>query len=391
MKSKRASVGVFPENAFAKTMKRTALFLATWFSLISISYAQTNLIEWQTNWPTGINLNLITNQFQLPNSSAWFCGTSSALVGTSNGNSTNLLAQISASSLTYWTYFAASNTPVSLTPGKTLQVTANFYTVATAAPNTSRGLRIALLYAGTNNGVGQTIVSNGVVTPAGNARQTNYFGYCQVMNFGTAFSIPPLQTVVFTNGLSAANSDAVLSKSGDSVQIGPNGGGTTNDPAFVDNTNYTFVMSITEAATNSFTITTTIYGSTLSNSVAGTPGYISQTVTDTNYCYTNFDTFCLRPAAQSQVATLFTITSFEVQTITMPSASPAITYTVGSGGVLNLSWPSAGFWLQSQTNALAQGIGSNWSDVAGSTAVTNETFQLDASKGAVFFRLSSAP
>jgi predicted phage tail protein len=54
-----------------------------------------------------------------------------------------------------------------------------------------------------------------------------------------------------------------------------------------------------------------------------------------------------------------------------------------------MSWPSdhTGWQLQSQTNSLAFGLGTNWSDIAGS-AETNLVMVPLASSGAVFFRLA---
>ena len=345
----------------------------------------TNLIEWQTNWPSGSGTGaLVTNQFDLPYSSSWFSSPSAQCVGTANGDNTatNLINYNNGSSVTFWTYFAPTNTPVTLAPGKTLQVTMNFNLVGTASQNASRGLRIGLLYAGTNNGAGQMTYDNG------SPRQTNYWGYCQVMNFGTTFGVAPLQMDCFTNGVT--NTDAIISKSGDGVQIGSNSGGTTNDPGFEDGANYTMVMSISENSPTNVSITTTFYGSTLSNSVAGTPGFISQTVTDTNFCYTNFDTFCMRPAEQQEVSTEFIITSFQVQIITALSAPPPIKFNY-SGGALNLSWASSGWWLQAQTNSLTGGLGDNWVDVSGSTTVTSESIPVNPGNGSVFFRLSPNP
>ena len=53
--------------------------------------------------------------------------------------------------------------------------------------------------------------------------------------------------------------------------------------------------------------------------------------------------------------------------------APNLLSQVAGGNLLTLSWPAdhTGWRLQVQTNNLAQGLGTNWSDVAGST-ITNQ-------------------
>ncbi len=282
------------------------LFYLTILGVVALSLsakAQTNIIEDQTNWPFGNYVN--TNNIQtnnLPNSSFWYSGTSAIFNGT---NGTLVCGPIAAgSSFTCWTYYAPPNAPVTLSPGHTLQMTLNFMDYGTAPSNNSRGLRIGLLYSGANQS-----------TNTGTAPGANVVGYVQQMNYGNVFSEAPLQTVADTN-LNQIGS--IFSTSGVFAKIGSNGGGNTNDAGFADGVPYTMVMSIAEKSTNSINITTTFIGSTLTN------GTITQTVTDTNYCYTNFDTFCFRPAAGDEAATNFTFTSFEVETFPTPASGPFV-------------------------------------------------------------------
>ena len=60
-----------------------------------------------------------------------------------------------------------------------------------------------------------------------------------------------------------------------------------------------------------------------------------------------------------------------------------------NGNNLELSWPAdhTGWRLQSQTNTLATGLGTNWVDVAGSTTVNSVTNVINPTKGAVFYRM----
>ena len=69
---------------------------------------------------------------------------------------------------------------------------------------------------------------------------------------------------------------------------------------------------------------------------------------------------------------------------------PTLGYTVLGGGVIELSWTNAwSFKLQSQTNLLSVGLGTNWADYADTGNPVNVTN--DPANPAVFFRLISAP
>jgi uncharacterized protein with beta-barrel porin domain len=59
------------------------------------------------------------------------------------------------------------------------------------------------------------------------------------------------------------------------------------------------------------------------------------------------------------------------------------------GTQINLSWPPdhKGWRLQTQTNALSVGIGTNWVDVPGSTSNTTMIIGANPTNGAVFYRL----
>lgn len=65
-----------------------------------------------------------------------------------------------------------------------------------------------------------------------------------------------------------------------------------------------------------------------------------------------------------------------------------ITFSVTSN-VLTLLWPAdhTGWRLQAQTNSLANGLGTNWVDVAGATLVNSTNFTINPANGAVFYRL----
>jgi hypothetical protein len=60
-----------------------------------------------------------------------------------------------------------------------------------------------------------------------------------------------------------------------------------------------------------------------------------------------------------------------------------------TGNNLTLSWPGdhIGWRLQVQTNALTQGLGTNWVGVAGSTTTNQMTIPINPANGSVFYRL----
>jgi alpha-L-arabinofuranosidase len=70
------------------------------------------------------------------------------------------------------------------------------------------------------------------------------------------------------------------------------------------------------------------------------------------------------------------------------SASVAMN-TANAAGQLQISWPAdhTGWQLQSQTNNLTSGLGTNWLNVPGSDQTNQSAWLLDPTNGSVFFRL----
>jgi fibronectin-binding autotransporter adhesin len=64
-----------------------------------------------------------------------------------------------------------------------------------------------------------------------------------------------------------------------------------------------------------------------------------------------------------------------------------------SGGNLTLSWPAdhTGWYLQSQTNSVSKGLGTNWVDVPGSSTLNSITVPINAANPAIFYRMSLNP
>ena len=73
---------------------------------------------------------------------------------------------------------------------------------------------------------------------------------------------------------------------------------------------------------------------------------------------------------------------------TIPTTPTPISYSV-SGTTLTISWPAGylGWILQSQTNALNHGLGTNWVDVAGTAGVTLTNLTINPVNATMFFRL----
>lgn len=367
-------------------MKNLIALIAVFSGLILSSRAQTNIILLQTNWPTGGTNTLITNQFNLPVSSPWF--TSSSTTAPLVGSNGLLVASTTAltSSGTWTTYFGSTNTfgattnfattnnpIVQLSPGRTIQLAMNFTTVGSDVENSSRHLRFLLGYSGTNQ-----------LSKPG-TQQNPMTGYGQQMNFGQQFGVAPLETVALTN----VTGSSVLSSSSTLTQIGANSGGTTNDPGFIDGTNYTLLFSVSEVSPTNIYITTTFIGANLNN------GMITQTFTDTNYFdFTNYDTFVMRPNGSQGAFMQLQISSFSIMTFPIPSGSnvstnsPVIAASLAAGN-LTVSWPTnnIGWTLQTANNLLLPA----WSDVTGSSTTNKVIIPVNPAATSVFYRLSLNP
>ena len=80
--------------------------------------------------------------------------------------------------------------------------------------------------------------------------------------------------------------------------------------------------------------------------------------------------------------------SSEVSARPTSSAQPRLN-SVRAGNQFQLNWPAdhTGWQLQSQTNSLAVGLGTNWVNMTGSAQTNLVPVPLNTTNGAVFFRL----
>jgi hypothetical protein len=71
------------------------------------------------------------------------------------------------------------------------------------------------------------------------------------------------------------------------------------------------------------------------------------------------------------------------------SSAPVAIGATNAPGQLRIFWPAdhTGWQLQSQTNSLGVGLGTNWSNISSSTQTNQMLMQLNATNGAVFYRL----
>jgi hypothetical protein len=79
-----------------------------------------------------------------------------------------------------------------------------------------------------------------------------------------------------------------------------------------------------------------------------------------------------------------------MQVSARPTSSASVAMdAANAAGQLQISWPAdhTGWQLQSQTNNLISGLGTNWINVASSDQTNQFTVPLNSTDGSVFFRL----
>jgi hypothetical protein len=106
----------------------------------------------------------------------------------------------------------------------------------------------------------------------------------------------------------------------------------------------------------------------------------------TNVAAVKFD--FTTPTSENGYCGYSEIALFGMPTQVMATNPTYITVQV-TGNNLTLNWPSdhIGWRLQVQTNELAQGLGTNWADVAGSTGTNQMNIPINPASSSVFFRL----
>jgi len=84
------------------------------------------------------------------------------------------------------------------------------------------------------------------------------------------------------------------------------------------------------------------------------------------------------------------VTSSVATLAVVPNSAPTNLLFNVAGNSIQFSWPAdhTGWRLESQTNNLATGLGTNWRTVAGSTLTNQVAITVGATSGSVFFRLA---
>jgi PEP-CTERM motif len=294
------------------TMQRSIFLAFALAALCSFAVAAraADTVLLDDTWATGDR-----STQNLPTQSAWYANSSSTLTATTS----TMTGTDGTGSAEWLTYFTPS-TAQTLNVGDTLQVALTFNLGTVAAENTSRGVRIGLL--DFSNGTRLTADSYSTGSGTG-APGANVTGYMLNMNMGTTFGINgPLQTMA----RSTTSDVNLMGASGDYTAVGSNGGGSTGDPGFADGTSYTLTFSVTRTSASSVDITTAFSGGSLN---------IANTVTDSTYNYTGFDTFAIRPSGNASGAATWNFTEMKVDYIT-PVPEPT-TFALAGLGMLGLA------------------------------------------------------
>jgi hypothetical protein len=141
-------------------------------------------------------------------------------------------------------------------------------------------------------------------------------------------------------------------------------------------------------------LTAITYGGTLELDLAGqalSAGDSIQLFSATNYYGAFAAIVPATPGTGLAWNTNALTTNGALSVVSAISLTPAKINSVLSVNQLTLSWPAdhTGWILQSQTNTLGVGLGTNWVEVGGSSATNQATITINPAKGSVFYRLVS--
>jgi autotransporter-associated beta strand protein len=235
----------------------------------------------------------------------------------------------------------------------------------------------ALTLSGANTYIGATVISNGTLIVDGSLSSasavTNYGGTLAGAGTINGPVVVPAGTLRAGDlaGIGTLTINNSLTMQGNTVlRISKTGGVLTHDLVTgLTTANYGGTLIVSNVTSDSMALAAndafTLFSAGTHNghftSIVGTPG------TGLAYSFTN--------GVLSIVAT-------------MANNPTNITATV-SGSTLTLTWPAdhVGWILQSQTNSLAAGLGTNWVDVTGSTANNTNAITINPTSPSVFFRL----
>jgi len=245
---------------------------------------------------------------------------------------------------------------------------------------TMNGVR-TLFLTGNNTYSGATTVNNGTlevdgfnqgtgsVTVNNNATLTGAGGVAGAVSIAAGGTLAPGN---------AANTYAMLVISNSLALAGTN----------IMDVNKSGSVFLNDVITN---ITTVTYGGTLQLNLTGTALAAGDAI-KLYGCSLGTGAFAAITPATPGTGLLWdtsTLTSGVLTVIPAVNTVSTNITTVVTGSTLALSWPAdhTGWRLQVQTNGLATGLNTNWSDVSGSTTTNLINVTLDALNGAVFYRM----
>jgi len=256
-------------------------------------------------------------QQNLPTESRWFKGGAGTLdVVAPGGPLRGDLGAGSTSSASWTTYFASSGSPLTLAnTGDNLKVTWQFTLTGIGAQNNSQNFRLALI----------NTPESARLAADGNPGDAAYAGYGMFMNLApTLGNSNPFQLMERTNPVA---SSALLS-AGASWK-GLANGATTGNTGYVEDTLYTYTLSLTLNALGGLDIESIMAGGSLNNSGSATVTY-----TDATPNSLNFDTFSIRPSNATGAAQIFDTSLFKVEFTAVPEPSTLALLGAGFFGLI---------------------------------------------------------
>ena len=310
------------------------------------------------------------NKQNLPTDAAWFASSAGALAATTGA----MTLSMGTSAILAVTYFAPTNSPVSLSVGDTLQTTITFtFNGVNTAIGTSQGFRLALCDFSTN----RVSADFGSSTSQG----LNVSGYALFQNMATTFGSASPMDIRKRTTLTDAS---LLGTSGDWTSLITGPGNTNSFPGFANGTQYTLQISGQRTDVSSMQITMT--WANLANGAT-----LSTTTTDTSASNFSFDGLAIRPQTAATSAT--NIVFNEVRVDYLPAGTPPsintppqdqsvfagqnATFTVNASGSapLNYQWfYNNDTLLTNATNASITITNAQASDIGGYSVTVSNAF-----------------
>ncbi|HNQ89066.1 MAG TPA: PEP-CTERM sorting domain-containing protein [Verrucomicrobiota bacterium] len=242
----------------------------------------------------------------LPAQSAWYASSASSL----SASAGSLVGTATSSSRMWLTYFADPGSVASLGVGETLKVSLDFTLQnVTAAPATSRGMRIGL-YNWSESALARQAADSFSTSGLGDQAT----GYMLNMNVAQSFTTDnPIQVLERTD---VANANLMGSTS-QYTTLG-SGGGKTGDPGFADGTPYTLELSVMRTAADSVDITADFSSGTW---------HATYTASDLAGAATAFDTLAIRVNKSTDAAETFSFSRCKVEVV----PEPGVLLLLGAG------------------------------------------------------------